>query len=93
MRLSLIQIRRQSKRSLTVGLTVCVAALTIISVSAQQIGSTTFPLSVGTVVPVGQYAAVGTVPGCTATLIDQETVLTAAHCVCADEGPSANLGT
>ena len=67
--------------------------LTCAAAGSQQIGSTTFPLSVGTVVPVGQYAAVGTIPGCTATLIDQETVLTAAHCVCADQGPGADPGT
>jgi len=62
-------------------------------VFGQQVGSKTFPLSVGAIVPEGQYQAVGTVPGCTATLIDQETVLTAAHCVCNDQGPNANLGT
>lgn len=39
----------------------------------------------GTPVPVGVFEAVGTLSGvgsCTATLIDNETVLTAAHCVC-----------
>ncbi|MBN1858362.1 trypsin-like serine protease [Candidatus Bipolaricaulota bacterium] len=35
----------------------------------------------------------GAIPGCTATLIDQETALTVAHCVCVDQGPGANLGT
>jgi len=60
---------------------------------ASQVGSTQFPLSVGGIVPVGQYEAVGTVPGCTATLIDQETVLTAAHCVCQQQGPNADHGT
>ena len=31
---------------------------------------------------VGELEAVGTIPGCTATLIDPHTVLTAGHCVC-----------
>ncbi len=58
--------------------------------TTQDVGSLQFPLSVSTVVPVGQYEAVGTVPGCTATLIDQTTVLTAAHCVCSETGPNAD---
>lgn len=49
---------------------------------AQDIGSKQFPLSVGQPVPVGQLEAVGTVPGCTATLVARRLVLTAAHCVC-----------
>jgi len=39
----------------------------------------------GTPVPTGEFEAVGILSGigsCTATLIDDETVLTAAHCVC-----------
>lgn len=56
----------------------------------QDVGSLQSPLSVSTIVPVGQYEAIGTVPGCTATLIDQTTVLTAAHCVCSEQGPNAS---
>lgn len=59
----------------------------------QEVGSTQSPLSVGAIVPVGQYEAVGTIPGCTATLIDQETVLTASHCVCGQQGPNADHST
>jgi len=56
-----------------------------------QIGKKLYPLSSGTDVPVGQLEAIGTIttigssPGsyhCTAFLIDQRTVLTAAHCIC-----------
>lgn len=36
----------------------------------------------GTPVPEGQLEAVGELPGCTATLIGDSLVLTAAHCVC-----------
>ncbi|NJD60655.1 MAG: trypsin-like serine protease [Anaerolineae bacterium] len=50
--------------------------------SAQDIGSKVFPLSAGNSVPIGELEAVGTIPGCTATLISNQLVLTAAHCVC-----------
>lgn len=79
----------------TAALWALLGAILVWAVVAAQsdVGSKTFPLSSGTLVPEGQYAAVGTIPGCTATLIDQETVLTAAHCVCGDEGPGADLTT
>jgi hypothetical protein len=51
---------------------------------AEDIGKKEFPLSTGKAVPIGELEAVGTIPGCTATLITQDTVVTAAHCVCAD---------
>ena len=50
-----------------------------------QIGKKEYPLSTGTPVPVGQMEAIGFLAGlgsCSASLIDQKTVLTAAHCVC-----------
>lgn len=55
-------------------------------VSAQDIGSKQQYLSIGTAVPLGELEAVGTTvaigKSCTATLIDTNLVLTAAHCVC-----------
>jgi len=56
----------------------CVSAIAY----ADSIGKIEFPLSTGTAVPVGELEAIGTIPGCTATLITQDIVLTAAHCVC-----------
>ena len=50
-------------------------------------------LSQGNSVPVGQLEAVGTVPGCTATLIADNLVLTAAHCVCPSETDAKNCAT
>lgn len=42
----------------------------------------------GLSVPAGALEAVGRVPGCTATLVDHQIVLTAAHCVCpSDHSP------
>jgi len=54
-------------------------------------GSTTFPASVfgGAELAIGRLSKVG----CTATLIGDRTVLTAAHCVCGDEGPNADHAT
>jgi V8-like Glu-specific endopeptidase len=49
---------------------------------AQGIGTKQFPLSDGKAVPVGELEAVGTIPGCTATVITNNLLLTAAHCVC-----------
>jgi hypothetical protein len=64
-----------------------VASLTMFATlaAAQSIGQQTFPLSSGQPVPLGELEAVGTVPGCTATLIANALVLTAAHCVCPDQ--------
>ena len=45
-------------------------------------------LSVGTSVKPGKYDAVGKIPGCTATLITDNLVLTAAHCVCPTDNPN-----
>lgn len=50
-----------------------------------DLGTETSELKGGTVVPVGELEAVVT-HGCTATLITDTAVLTAAHCVC-DRGP------
>jgi hypothetical protein len=64
-----------------------VASLTMFATlaAAQSIGQQTFPLSSGQPVPLGELEAVGTIPGCTATLIGNALVLTAAHCVCPDQ--------
>jgi hypothetical protein len=45
-------------------------------------------LTTGTPVPPGLYDAVGRLGGCSATLITQTQVLTAAHCVCKDDLPN-----
>lgn len=47
-----------------------------------QIGVIRSQLSVSNEVAVGELEAVGRIPGCTATLVSWQTVLTAAHCVC-----------
>ena len=57
---------------------------------SQTIESSQHFLQGGTQVPVGELEAVGTEPGCTATLIGPRTVLTAAHCVCT--GQSTRTG-
>jgi len=75
-------------------LTVALAAGGLVLVSpAGVVGDAQPPqprLSVGTPVAIGQLEAIGTLGGCTATLITQSLVLTAAHCVCADDASSAN---
>ncbi|MEM7587865.1 MAG: S1 family peptidase [Acidobacteriota bacterium] len=50
-------------------------------------------LSGGTAVPSGELRAVGAIRGCTATLITQELVLTAAHCVCPNDGNRTNCSS
>lgn len=54
-----------------------------IALATDNIGKTESALSAGTIVPIGELEAIGTLPGCSATLVTQDTVLTAAHCVCA----------
>lgn len=49
---------------------------------SQDIGSQQYGITIGIPVPIGELEAVGTIPGCTATLITNSLVLTAAHCVC-----------
>jgi hypothetical protein len=56
------------------------------STGAAQVATKSFQLTAGTPVPVGEFEAVGSIPGCTATLISWQTVLTAAHCVCPGSG-------
>jgi len=60
---------------------------------AQGIGKKEYPLSAGTSVPTGELEAVGTIPGCTATLIGNSLVLTAAHCVCPNDVNAQNCKT
>lgn len=52
-----------------------------------------FPLSAGQAVPAGQFDAIGTVPGCTATLVYSRLVLTAAHCVCPSQHNAIGCAT
>jgi hypothetical protein len=49
---------------------------------SQEVGNKESQLSTAKPVPIGELEAVGTIPGCTATLITNNLVLTAAHCVC-----------
>ena len=62
----------------------CVLVLLTAAARAQSIESLP-QLTSGTEVPVGELEAVGTEPGCTATLVGPLTVLTAAHCVCSGQ--------
>ncbi len=52
------------------------------------LGAQASELKGGTVVPVGELEAVVRIPGCTATLVTDTAVLTAAHCVCNDAVPA-----
>ena len=74
-------------------LVLSLAACTAIPPPPPTISSTSYRLSQGNSVPVGQLEAVGTVPGCTATLIADNLVLTAAHCVCPSETDAKNCAT
>ena len=56
------------------------------STGSAQVATKSFQLTAGTPAPAGEFEAVGTIPGCTATLISWQTVLTAAHCVCPGNG-------
>ncbi len=67
-------------------------ALTV-SVSYSQIGKIQTKLAQASPVAVGELEAVGREPGCTATLISWQTVLTAAHCVCPSETNSIGCAT
>ena len=58
--------------------------------ASQQVQRTQQRLTQGSTVPPGEFEAVGSLGNCTATLISQQTVLTAAHCVCPNDQNSAN---
>jgi V8-like Glu-specific endopeptidase len=60
---------------------------------AQGIGKKEYLLSAGTSVPTGELEAIGTIPGCTATLIGNSLVITAAHCVCPSDVNAQNCDT
>lgn len=53
-----------------------------------EVQGTELAIKNGYALPTGQLEAVGMLPGCSATLIDHQIVLTAAHCVCpSDSSP------
>jgi|GEM_PF-5100493 len=65
----------------------CICVLSLMytaTIQADSIDRTLF-ISGGAVVLEGQLEAVGQIPGCSATLVGPQTVLTAAHCVCVGE--------
>ena len=62
----------------------CMSEIAIADTTPKDIGKISQKSSVGTSVPIGELEAIGTIPGCTATLIAHDLVLTAAHCVCAE---------
>jgi len=66
-------------------------AITLLCSSAQaEIRSNVYMLSSGNSVADGRFEAVGRLPGCTATLISESLVLTAAHCVCPNDDNALN---
>lgn len=60
------------------------------AVYSEEIGSSQQPIIGGDSVPEGELEAVGRLGGCTATLIESDLVLTAAHCVCPDDNSREN---
>lgn len=71
-----------------IAVTFLVCLQPVASAQQEQVSSQQHFLQGGTQVPVGQFEAVGTFSGngiCTATLIDQDLVLTAAHCACSGQ--------
>ncbi len=52
---------------------------------SHEVGTSQQPILGGNLVPIGELEAIGSIPGCTATLIEPDLVLTAAHCVCVGE--------
>jgi len=74
-------------------LSILFAAGALWSAAHADVGSNTYALSSGSAVPIGQLEAVGRLPGCSATLISERLVLTAAHCVCPSEDSALNCAT
>lgn len=72
--------------ALKVASSIAIALLLGSFVAQAAVSSKTFPLSNGQAVPIGELEAVGRLPNCSATLVSERLVLTAAHCVC----PSQN---
>lgn len=66
-------------------LPILLAAAMLCSAATAEVRSNTYSLSSGTTVPIGQLETVGRLPGCSATLIAEGLVLTAAHCVCPND--------
>jgi hypothetical protein len=59
----------------------------VVEEDGAELGTEVAELGGGTPVPIGTHEAVGTTGGCTGTLIDDDLVLLAAHCICNDSGP------
>ncbi|MEL6734881.1 MAG: trypsin-like serine protease [Pseudomonadota bacterium] len=67
---------------------VCIGAISTIA-HADTLGTSQHFLNGGDAVPTGRHEAVGRLPGCTASYIGNQKVLTAAHCVCpTDDQPT-----
>ena len=64
---------------------VMASILMIQNTFADETGSSAQPILGGELVAEGELEAVGRIPGCTATLIEPDLVLTAAHCVCSGQ--------
>ncbi|MHA1548629.1 MAG: trypsin-like serine protease, partial [Alphaproteobacteria bacterium] len=71
-------------------LTLVLAGSLLCASALAEIRSSTFTLSSGQAVPIGELEVVGRLPGCTATLITERLVLTAAHCVCPNDNNALN---
>ena len=69
------------------GITITLLLLIFVITTAEDISKKEFPLTTGTSVPVGELEAVGQANGCSATLIADNLVLSAAHCFC--NGPTS----
>ena len=63
------------------------------SFSQDDIDAVESDLTHGVPTAVGAFEAVGRIPGCTATLVTDRAVLTAAHCVCPSDFNTTGCGT
>ncbi|WP_395375958.1 S1 family peptidase [Marinicella sp. W31] len=76
-------------------ITVLLIILILIAAEAisDETGTSSQPILGGELVPEGELEAIGRIPGCSATLIEPDLVLTAAHCVCTGETSRTDCST